>query len=120
MSESIIEVFHSAFGDRFKHVANVTCEGLDQAFHDTNSIQHHWSENDNVEAIGKLARSTSVDDFLNVDGVWYIVASFGFDEVSLDDEFEITLYNDDRDERYYETHTLRNLIETSEYTPTVA
>jgi len=120
MSKDItVEVYHSAFGDGFKHVANVICKHLGEAFQNTNSIDHHWSENTNVEVIGELSRSTSVGDFFNVDGAWFVVGNFGFNDVKLDDEFELTLYNDECTERYYETHTLRDLIESSEHTPAI-
>ncbi len=35
------KVYHSAFGDGFKHVANVDSDSLEEVYRLTNSIEHH-------------------------------------------------------------------------------
>ena len=105
----LAKVYHSAFGDGFKHVANVNTDNLDTAYQLTNSIQHHWSENDGVEAVTKPTRSTSVGDFIYINGVWNKVSDCGFARVNPEDEIKLELY-DENDERYLKTTTINELL----------
>ena len=108
---NIISVYHSSFGDGFKHVANVKCDTLEEAYCDTNSIHHHWSDNNNVETLIKDSRSTSIDDFLKMDGKWFKVNKVGFVEVDFDHDTEIAVYHPKTGERSYETITLGKLMD---------
>jgi len=104
------KVYHSAFGDGFKHVANVDSDSLEEVYRLTNSIEHHWAENDAVEALTEPTRSTSVDDFVCLDSVWYVIAGMGFEEVHPDTEFELMCYNDDHSDRFFKTVTINELL----------
>ena len=94
-----IEVIHAAFEDEAEHMANVTAddrmgvmEALEYAYRWTNNVAGSWSrtdledngdENDDVEVVkpvGDLGhRSTSVGDYMRVDGTLYRVAGVGFE-----------------------------------------
>ena len=94
-----IEVIHAAFEDTAEHMANVTAddrmgvmEALEYAYRWTNNVAGSWSRtdiedngdaNDDVEVIkpvGDLGhRSTSVGDYMRVDGSLYRVAMAGFE-----------------------------------------
>jgi hypothetical protein len=70
---------------KYKHVADVDTASLEQAFRLTNSIDNHWSLNHGVKHY-ETSRSTSVGDVMEQDGKFYVVASFGFTEITLDSE----------------------------------
>ena len=93
-----IEVIHSAFEEEAEHVANVAAphddvdEALEHAFRYTNNVDGSWAlkigedASDTVEVVkpiqnGRGHRSTSVGDYMRVDGQLYIVASMGFEKV---------------------------------------
>jgi len=59
-------------------VAKVQTTDLEKAFELTNSIDRHWSENDQVVAFGEQLRSTSVGDIMFDGTDTYIVATCGF------------------------------------------
>lgn len=54
---------------------------LEHVYEKTNSIDHHWSENPEVMTVIENCRSTSVGDIIALDGVKYMVASFGFSKL---------------------------------------
>lgn len=56
---------------------------LDQAYHLTNTIDRYWWENQDVHPVVTKTRSTSVGDVLCIRGVYFVVASFGFDKVEI-------------------------------------
>lgn len=71
----MFEVFHAnnpTFGipigpqpqwpHEFTLVAEVDCETIDEVFELTNSIEHYWGENKQVQTFGGPFRSTSVGD----------------------------------------------------------
>jgi len=68
----------------FIHVADVNVNGvnvdamLEQAFHDTNTINCPWIENSNVTPMKGPQRSTSVGDIMELDGDKYLVMDIGF------------------------------------------
>ena len=94
-----IEVIHAAFEDQAEHMATVTAddrmglmEALEYAYRWTNNVAGSWSrrdiedngdENDDVEVVkpvGDLGhRSTSVGDYMRLDGTLYRVAMMGFE-----------------------------------------
>ena len=94
-----IEVIHAAFEDQAEHMATVTAddrmgvmEALEYAYRWTNNVAGSWSRtdiedngdaNDDVEVVkpvGELGhRSTSVGDYMRVDGSLYRVAMAGFE-----------------------------------------
>ncbi len=90
-----INVYHDAFGDEeMKHAAvvyvrddiEVIEQALEYAFRMTNNIEDSWTKNPGVEAINPFeARSTSVRDFMEIDGTWYKVACAGFEVVDMDE-----------------------------------
>ena len=93
-----ITVVHTAFEDTPQVVAEVEYDGdsvesgLEYAYRWTNNVAGSWSrtdiedngdENDDVEVVkpvGDLGhRSTSVGDYMRVDGALYRVAGMGFE-----------------------------------------
>lgn len=97
-----IEVFHSAFGDGWRKVADVPIHGIQTideacefAYRLTNSIDAPWWENDGVTPTEEVkqeggCRSTSVDDHLKVTWMkrpptYYRVAPVGFTPAKLTD-----------------------------------
>lgn len=65
----------------YKKVAEVDSIDLEEAFHLTNSIESHWSENDGVTQFGDRNRSTSVGDIAVLEDKVYMVAGIGFKEL---------------------------------------
>ena len=94
-----IEVIHAAFEDEAEHMANVTAddrmgvmEALEYAYRWTNNVAGSWSRRDIedngdandmvtvVKPVGELGhRSSSVGDYMRVDGDLYRVAMMGFE-----------------------------------------
>ena len=94
-----IEVIHAAFEDQAEHMATVTAddrmgvmEALEYAYRWTNNVMGSWSRtdienngdaNDDVEVVKPVGdmghRSTSVGDYMRVDGSLYRVAMAGFE-----------------------------------------
>ena len=93
-----IEVIHAAFEDEAEHMATVNAphakviEALEYAYRWTNNVAGSWSRRDIedngdanemvtvVKPVGKLGhRSTSVGDYMRVDGDLYRVAGMGFE-----------------------------------------
>lgn len=67
---------------RCDEVGTVNTDDPDEAFRLTNSIDRHWTTNEQVSSYRRDARSTSVGDMLvRDDGKTWIVASCGFTEV---------------------------------------
>ena len=65
-------------GSDFDYVAEVETNDKNEAFHLTNSLEHYWGENDEVEEFGEKHRSTSMGDiFVCEDGI-YVVDFVGF------------------------------------------
>ena len=62
-------------------VATVNTDILEQAYCLTNSIEGHWSENENVFCFKENARSTSMGDVFVREGVWYMVMDCGFKRI---------------------------------------
>jgi len=54
---------------------------LNDAYHLTQNIEESWAQNTDSKVKAKCdeCRSTSVGDVMEKDGVFYVVASFGFD-----------------------------------------
>ena len=90
----MIRVFHNPRTDFFRVnpsdvftitpdelVAIVDTDDLDEAYRLTNHIDKPWYENTEVQTIRK-SRSTSVGDFMELNGAWYAVAPMGFDKVT--------------------------------------
>jgi len=94
-----IQVIHAAFEDQAEHMATVTAddrmgvmEALEYAYRWTNNVMGSWSRtdienngdaNDDVEVVKPVGdmghRSTSVGDYMRVDGSLYRVAMMGFE-----------------------------------------
>lgn len=62
-------------------VAEVKTTDLEEAYMLTNHIDSEWWSHPNVRLI-KKSRSTSVGDFMERDGSWYMVAVAGFKKVA--------------------------------------
>ena len=101
----MVKVYHNKRTDFFrgnpedaKHiteqdlVAIVKGDDLDDAYRLTNHIDEEWWKNREVECV-KRSRSTSVGDFMEVNGEWFIVAPVGFDQVAGPDA-----YHDEHDD----------------------
>lgn len=69
-------------GIGYQLVAEVDTDKLDQAFYLTNSIDDYWGLNEGVAEFNTNHRSTSVGDIMERDGKWYVVAPFGFNELT--------------------------------------
>tara|TARA_R110000824_G_scaffold209491_2_gene395283 strand:- start:344 stop:637 length:294 start_codon:yes stop_codon:yes gene_type:complete len=80
-----VELYHTAFEDKPAHVANWTFSELkygnysdkrlaEVVYSASQNIDESWSK----ETLGKEYRSTSVGDYVKVDGVAYYVANMGF------------------------------------------
>lgn len=123
-----VSVYHNAFGDEFIKVASFTSHktsiavALEEAYHATNTIDEAWYINKDLDVPKQLretgVRSTSVDDYISIqldDGhiSWYVVASFGFDEVKLAQMVEYVRYPSDN-EREYKTSRLLDLVMDAE------
>jgi hypothetical protein len=69
--------------DDIELVAHVDTDSLDEAFLQTNNIDHYWGDNLGVKVFGKEHhRSTSVGDFLETeDGKRFMVDNVGFLEI---------------------------------------
>ena len=70
----------------YKFVADVTVpknnNALNVAYELTNSIDDFWGNNPEVfRAEAKGCRSTSVEDVIEVNGKYFLVAGFGFEEL---------------------------------------
>lgn len=92
-----VYVFHHAFGDALNLVAKVNADDLDTAFAYTNTISYPWynlseapeavAEKMKVYGIGTGEgevtgyRSTSVGDFMVINGDAFIVDTFGFEPI---------------------------------------
>jgi hypothetical protein len=79
------------FKTRYEEVAEVdvdvpggrTTTGiLDEAFGRTQNIDHPWVMNEGVSSSATHKRSSSVGDVFLFDNRYYIVAQFGFDDVT--------------------------------------
>lgn len=67
---------------KYRKVADVYTDDLDTAYARTNSIDKLWTTNQDVTCIAGRHRSTSVGDALvDIDGQWWMVASFGFERI---------------------------------------
>tara|TARA_R110002012_G_C11348200_1_gene579220 strand:+ start:256 stop:567 length:312 start_codon:yes stop_codon:yes gene_type:complete len=86
-----IKLFHNAFGDKDKYVANWefdeayessdgTCL-LEVVYQSSQNIDESWSK----EALGKEYRSTSVGDYMELNGVRYYVGRIGFTKNPVND-----------------------------------
>lgn len=95
-----INVYHDKFGDEaMNHVAvvdvkefDVIEDALENAYRLTQNLNHAWAENQDVHAVGGVARSTSVNDFMEVDGDWFRVAGSGFEIVEPDEVIRTSGY----------------------------
>ena len=76
------ELFHTAFEDKPTHVANWAFEEGSNSYEEMAAIVYSASQNLNedgwAKSLGKEYRSTSVGDYVKVDGVAYYVANMGF------------------------------------------
>ena len=100
-----VKVYHNAFGDDFKLVAEWETElagkeCINYAYQITNTIEEPWYDNGailvHLDPKLKGIRSTSVGDFIKLEenGVveWYEVANFGFEKRELSDIIEYCRY----------------------------
>ena len=70
--------------DRFKLVAIVDSNSLDEVFRLTNHIDHAWTDNEEVEPVGPQHRSTSVGDLVQLPtGKWYLCDLVGWKEIEV-------------------------------------
>jgi len=99
-----IKVVHNAFGTSMVKVAMVlsdsenVMEALEEAYTKTNNIFQSWALNKGVStSYPGGRRSTSVGDFMEVDGDWYEVADFGFEKRNEEDSIR-DLYLDENEE----------------------
>lgn len=102
-----IAVFHNAFGDRMRFVAQVEGSDLERAYMLTNSIDTQWFNNDDKDELtvyggdAEGIRSTSMDDIM-IDlatSKVYVVAMCGFEEVTEDTVLDVAIYNEERTKR---------------------
>jgi hypothetical protein len=95
IEKTMIRVFHNPktnFTSANKHmalkmtdnelVAVVNTNDLEEAYRLTNHIDESWYYNRGVTCHNFKARSTSVGDFMEKDGTWYVVAMCGFEAVN--------------------------------------
>lgn len=68
---------------KFRKVAEVDTDDLEEAFRLTNSEFAHWSENEGVTAFDKMAASTSPGDAMVANGKLYMVDRYRFSELGL-------------------------------------
>lgn len=61
-------------------VAEIDTDNMNEAYRLTNHIDKPWDKNPEVKCI-KPSRSTSIGDFMELNGVWYAVAPIGFEKV---------------------------------------
>jgi hypothetical protein len=54
---------------------------LEFAFHETNHIDHSWWRNDCVDKCWGPCRSSSVGDMFVINGHFFVIAPYGFEEV---------------------------------------
>ena len=65
----------------YEHVANVSeTEDLEEAF----TLMNMWSRPERIEKLQERVSSMSVGDIVEKDGIRYLVASFGFEEIKKD------------------------------------
>ena len=62
----------------YKPAAKVECEGIDQVFYYTNTVNHYWWEHENVEILGepeKVGRSSCIGDLIHDEenSKWYVI-----------------------------------------------
>tara|TARA_R100000773_G_scaffold44669_1_gene47249 strand:+ start:22776 stop:23069 length:294 start_codon:yes stop_codon:yes gene_type:complete len=80
-----VELYHTAFEDKPIHVANWEFSDkeygdksdsyiAERVYYSSQNIDESWSK----EALGKEYRSTSVGDYIKINGVTYYVADIGF------------------------------------------
>jgi len=83
-------VFHAAFEDALTLVAKVDNDSQNVAYELTNSIEHAWFDMDEINGdvltvfgLDKVEgyRSTSIGDFMVVQGETFVVAPFGFHKI---------------------------------------
>jgi hypothetical protein len=84
-SEEKQKAFAVTHFSKYHHVADVQTTDLEDAFHLTNSIENHWSTNQGVKH-HELSRSSSVGDVFQLGEKFYVVCSFGFAEIALDNK----------------------------------
>lgn len=72
-------------GLNYEKVADVDTNDLDYAFERTNSIDCYWGENEGVTENGGEHRSTCIGDLMLVDGKFFVVAGFGFEEIAINE-----------------------------------
>lgn len=79
----------------YLHAATVTTNDLDRAYYLTNTIDHYWAATDVPRVCVKAEevpagwggwRSTSMGDVMEVDGWYYLVARYGFEELLTESE----------------------------------
>jgi len=73
-------------GDRFKLVALVDSNSLEEIFRLTNNIDRAWTENEGVEPVGNRHRSTSVGDLVQLGstGKWYLCSNAYWREIQVE------------------------------------
>ena len=87
---SIFHAVHPTFSEsrtpcaKFAHVADVETDDLEDAFERTNSIDQAWWLNKGVTKTfpGTGCRSTSVGDMAILNGVTYMCAGCGWEELT--------------------------------------
>jgi hypothetical protein len=68
-----------SFPSDFELIATVETDDLEHAFERTNTIEHYWGENEEVEIlVDRGCRSSSVGDVFELNGEAHQVASCGF------------------------------------------
>ena len=82
------------FPSEFTHVADVNVEIdyekrvtliIDRAYHLTNSIDTHWSNNEDVTALTENTRSSSVGDVFCIAGRYFRIEFIGHEEIVVPD-----------------------------------
>lgn len=74
------------------HVATVEADSLQEVYRLTNHIETDWQQNPGVTPIGNRNRSTSVGDVIvDSEDKESMVASFGFTEIGVEVEYEVTV-----------------------------
>ena len=86
-----VELFHTAFEDKPEYIGtwafshqkygNYSDKSLEEVVYSASqNIDESWSK----EALGKEYRSTSVGDYVKINGVRYYVANYGFTKTPVD------------------------------------
>lgn len=87
MQEETLEALSSG---HFECVARIDTDSLDEAYELTQNIDQPWTQNPKVATTFRNIRSTSVGDLVRKDGVYHVVESCGFKEITREQECSLT------------------------------